>query len=147
MGDLLWAVCRFFTASRSWRFYISCACFGCLSPFHLLPCFSISYPLCFFRPPCCIHTLFSLTVLIFHLIALHPCHVPPDEAHEAGTCHHVPNCSPLAPWQWWGIQRWCKRSRIQLFCLIDSAVFAFHLSPRLALPQDNTWEWSGCEVW
>jgi len=127
VGAPLWGVCGVFRASRSWRFYISCtcACFGCLSPFRLLLCFSISYPLCFFRSPCCIHTLFSLTVLVFHLIDLAPRHVPPDKAHEAGMCHRLTNCSPLSPWRWGWIQGWCKRSRTQLLCLIAFCCLCF----------------------
>ncbi|CAM9473657.1 unnamed protein product [Bubo scandiacus] len=39
-------------------------------------------------PPCCIHTLFSLTALVFHHIALAPHHVPPDNAHEAAEETH-----------------------------------------------------------
>lgn len=103
--DPLWAVCRVFTVSRSRRFYISCICVcsGHLSPFHLLLCSFISYILCFFffLTLCCIHTFFSLIVLIFHLIAFASCHIPPDEAPPAGMCHHLPICSLLSFWWWW----------------------------------------------
>lgn len=101
-------------------------------------CFSISYPLCFCRPLCCIHTPFNLTVLIFHLVALAPYHIPPDEAHEPGMCHCLLNCSPPSPWQWGGFKGGARGAGPGYFALSLLLPLLSISSPSPALPQANT---------
>uniref|UniRef100_A0A493U2V9 Troponin T3, fast skeletal type n=1 Tax=Anas platyrhynchos platyrhynchos TaxID=8840 RepID=A0A493U2V9_ANAPP len=64
-----------FTFLLSVRASVACLHFISVSLFH-------PPPPCFFRLPRCVHTPFSLTLLIFHLIALAPCRIPAAEVHE-----------------------------------------------------------------